>query len=49
MREESVKRGRGRPPNGFDKKQYDRDRMKRLRAEAKRNDTASKAKRGRTE
>lgn len=34
------KRGRGRPKNGFDKKQYDRDRMKRLRAEAK----SSKAK-----
>jgi len=29
------KRGRGRPPTGFDKKQYDRDRMKRIRAEIK--------------
>lgn len=33
--EEINKRPRGRPPTGFDKKAYDRERMKRIRAEAR--------------
>lgn len=33
MRE--AKRPRGRPRTGFDKKAYDRERMRRIRAEAK--------------
>lgn len=31
----ATKRTRGRPRTGFDKKAYDRERMKRIRAEAR--------------
>lgn len=34
MRDENVKRGRGRPPTGFDKKAYDAERMRKIRAGA---------------
>jgi len=34
---DQLKRVRGRPRNGFDKKQYDRNRMKRIRAAEKEN------------
>lgn len=47
--EELSKRGRGRPPTGFNKKQYDRDRMKRLRAEAKTNPPPSKPQKDRAD
>lgn len=40
---EKVAKRRGRPPTGFDKKKYDRERIARIRAEAKANAIHSQA------